>query len=152
MPLFFIMKTKAGNQNARLFHPQWVPTDTGKEESTLFLVEIINRLSEWKIGGGEPLVVIRQTLLGCRGSVCPVSKHRYHHQQFQPQAGCFPRPAFINSQKLSLLQELSYLQVFSHCQGTPLQIQKASWCICTSLQYIWARWDSLIFETQIVPE
>lgn len=46
MPLFFIMETKAGNQNARLFHPRWVPMDTGKEKSAVFLVEIINRLSE----------------------------------------------------------------------------------------------------------
>lgn len=42
MSLFLIRETKAGNQNVRLFHPQWVPMDTEKEESALILVKIIS--------------------------------------------------------------------------------------------------------------
>lgn len=50
IPLFLIRETKAGNQNVRLFHPQWVPMDTEKGESALILAKIISITSEWKIG------------------------------------------------------------------------------------------------------
>lgn len=42
MPLFLIRETKAGHQNARLFHPHQVPMDTEKEETALILVKMIS--------------------------------------------------------------------------------------------------------------
>lgn len=50
IPLFLIRKTRAGNQNVRLFHPQWVPMDTEKGESVLILAKIISITPVWKTG------------------------------------------------------------------------------------------------------